>query len=90
MVTRGPGHDAGQFRAAVGAAAARVRIDTLLGDAAFDGENHHAHARDDLGIRSTVFPVYRRGGATDRSGASTAARWSAGSGRGRRARGARG
>ena len=64
VVSRGPGHDAGQFRPAVGAAAGRVRIDTLLGDAAFDGEGHHAHARDDLGIRSTVFPVYRRGGGT--------------------------
>lgn len=64
VVTRGPGHDAGQFREAVGVAAARGPIDTLLGDAAFDGENHHAHARDDLGIRSTVFPVYRRGGGS--------------------------
>lgn len=64
VATRGPGHDAGQFREAVGAAAARVRIDTLLGDAAFDGENLHAHARDGLGIRSTVFPVFRRGGGT--------------------------
>ena len=62
VATRGPGHDAAQFREAVGAAAARVRIDTLLGDAAFDGEPQHAHARDDLGIRSTVFPVFRRGG----------------------------
>ena len=64
VVTRGPGHDAGQFQAAVGAAAARVPLDTLLGDAAFDGENLHAHARDELGIRSTVFPVYRRGGGS--------------------------
>ena len=64
MVTRGPSHDAGPFREVVGAAAGRCRIDTLLGDAAFDGENHHAHARDELGIRSTVFPVYRRGGGT--------------------------
>jgi len=62
IVTRGPGHDAGQFRSAVGAAAGRVQIDTLLGDAAFDGEHHHAYARGDLGIRSSVFPVYRRGG----------------------------
>lgn len=62
VATRGPGHDAGQFREAVGAAAGRCPIDTLLGDAAFDGENLHAHARHDLGIRSTVFPVFRRGG----------------------------
>lgn len=61
VVTRGPGHDAGQFRPAVKAAAARCALDTVLGDAAFDGEPHHAYARDELGIRSTVFPVYRRG-----------------------------
>lgn len=64
VATRGPGHDAGQFRQAVGAAAARVRLDTVLGDAAFGGENLHARARDESGIRSTVFPVYRRGGGT--------------------------
>jgi hypothetical protein len=64
VATRGPGHDAGQFRAAVGAAAGRWPIDTLLGDRAFDGENLHAHARRDLGIRATVFPVFRRGGGT--------------------------
>jgi hypothetical protein len=62
VVGRGPGHDAGQFRPAVGAAAGRVPIDTPPGDAASDGESHHAHARDELGIRSTTFPVYRRGG----------------------------
>jgi len=28
----------------------------------------HAHARNDLGIRSTVFPVFRRGGGTGRVG----------------------
>jgi hypothetical protein len=64
VVTRGPGHDAGQFREVAGAAAARVRLDTLLGGAAFDGEHHHAHARGELGVRSTVFPVSRRGGGT--------------------------
>jgi hypothetical protein len=64
VAARGPGRDAGQFREAVGAAAGRRPIDTLLGDRAFDGEPLHAHARDDLGIRSTVFPVFRRGGGT--------------------------
>jgi hypothetical protein len=62
VVARGPGHDAGQFPAAVKAAQARCPIDTLLGDAAYDAEHLHAQARDDLGIRATVFPVYRRGG----------------------------
>jgi hypothetical protein len=61
VVTRGPSHDAGQFRPAVRAAVARCPIDTLLGDAAFDAEPYHAYARQRLGIRSTVFPVYRRG-----------------------------
>ena len=48
------------------AAAARCPIDTLLGDAAYDAEPHHAYAREDLGIRSTVIPVYRRGRAAGR------------------------
>lgn len=58
VVTRGPGHDADQFRQAVRAATTRVPLDTLLGDAAFDGENLHAHARDELGVRSTVFKIF--------------------------------
>jgi Transposase DDE domain len=62
VVSRGPGHDGGQFRPAVRAAVRRRRLDTLLGDAAYDAEHIHAYAREDLGIRSTVFPVYRRGG----------------------------
>jgi len=62
VVTRGPGHDAGQFRPAARAAHARCPLDTLPGDGAYDGEPHHAYARDRLGVRSTVFPVYRRGG----------------------------
>ena len=61
VVSRGPGHDAGQFKAAAKAAAGRGPIDTLLGDAAYDAEHLHAYAREDLKIRSTVFPVYRRG-----------------------------
>ena len=36
----------------------------MPGDAAFDGENLHAHARGELGIRATVFPAYRRGGGS--------------------------
>ena len=66
MPSRGPGHDAGQFREAVGAAAARVRIDTLPGDAAFDGEPQQAYTRGDFGIRSAAFPVFRRGGGDGR------------------------
>ena len=60
-MTRGPGHDAGQFKSAAKAAAGRCPLDTLLGDAAYDAEPYHAYARGELGIRSTVIPVYRRG-----------------------------
>ena len=67
VVTRGPGHDAGQFRASAKAAATRCPLDTLLGDAAYDAEPHHAYARGELGIRSTVIPVYRRGRADRRN-----------------------
>jgi hypothetical protein len=61
VVTRGPGHDAGQFAPAVKAATARSPIDTLLGDRGYDAEPSHAYAREGLGIRSTVIPAYRRG-----------------------------
>jgi hypothetical protein len=61
VVTRGPGHDAGPFPEATRSAQRRCPIDTLLGDAADAAEHWHAQAREGLTIRSTVFPVYRRG-----------------------------
>lgn len=33
----------------------------MLADAAFDTETHHAYARDELGIRSSVIPINPRG-----------------------------
>lgn len=33
----------------------------MLADAAFDSEAHHAFARDELGIRSSVIPINTRG-----------------------------
>jgi transposase len=42
-------------------AAKRARWDRLLADAAYDGEENHRLCREDLGIRSTVIPVNRRG-----------------------------
>lgn len=59
-VTRGPGPDSPQLRPALRAAAARCPLDTLLADAAYDAEHHHAYARDRLGVRSTVIPLCRR------------------------------
>lgn len=35
----------------------------MLAAAAFDGEAHHAYARDEVGIRSTVIPINPRGHA---------------------------
>ena len=38
-----------------------VEWDLVLADAAFDAEAHHAHARDESGIRSSVIPINPRG-----------------------------
>jgi transposase len=35
--------------------------DRVLADAAFDAEEHHRYAREELGVRSTVIPLNRRG-----------------------------
>jgi transposase len=37
-----------------------VRWDRVLADAAFDSEENHRLAREDLGVRSTVIPLNRR------------------------------
>jgi transposase len=36
--------------------------DRVLADAAFDVEEHHRYAREDLGARATVIPLNRRNG----------------------------
>ena len=41
-------------------AALAVTWDRVLADAAFDAEEHHRYAREDLGVRSTVIPLNRR------------------------------
>jgi transposase len=38
-----------------------VAYDRVLADAAFDSEGSHRYCRDELGIRSTVIPLNRRG-----------------------------
>jgi Transposase DDE domain len=58
--TTGPSNDSPQFRPVLGQAALAVRWDRVLADAAFDSEAHHAHARDELGIRSSVIPTNPR------------------------------
>jgi hypothetical protein len=60
-VTRGPSQDAPHLEPVVGDAVGRCRIDTLLADAAYDSEGNHAHARQRLGVRSTVIALNWRG-----------------------------
>lgn len=59
-VTAGPSNDSPQFRPAMAQAALVVTWDRVLADAAFDAEDHHRYAREDLGVRATVIPINRR------------------------------
>lgn len=59
-VTTGPSNDSPQFRPVMAQASLAVRWDRALADAAFDSEAHHAYARDELGIRSSVIPINPR------------------------------
>jgi hypothetical protein len=60
-VATGPSNDSPQFRPVLTMASLAVGWDRVLADAAFDSEAHHAYARGDLGIRSSVIPVNTRG-----------------------------
>jgi len=60
-VSTGPGNDAPEFAPAMKKAALFVPWDRVLGDAAFDSEANHRLCREELGIRSTVIPINRRG-----------------------------
>jgi DDE family transposase len=59
--TTGPSNDSPQFRPVMAQAALVLDWDRVLADAAFDAEEHHRYAREDLGVRSTVIPINRRG-----------------------------
>jgi transposase len=59
-VSLGPANDSPQFRPAVAQASLGVNWDRVLADAAFDCEENHRLAREDLGVRSTVIPLNRR------------------------------
>lgn len=60
-VTTGPSNDSPQFRPVMAQASLAVGWDRVLADAAFDAEDHHRYAREDLGVRATVIPLNRRG-----------------------------
>ena len=60
-VTTGPSNDSPQFRPVMAQASLAIDWDRALADAAFDAEEHHRYAREDLGVRSTVIPINPRG-----------------------------
>jgi hypothetical protein len=60
-VTTGPTNDSSQFAPVLLLASLLIVWDRVLADAAFDAENHHRFAREDLGIRSSVIPINSRG-----------------------------
>lgn len=57
---RGPGSDHKYFIPLLKKAAQRVRIRRLLGDAGFDSEAHHHHAREQHGIVALIPPTIGR------------------------------
>jgi transposase len=60
-VSLGPSNDSPQFRPAMRQASLAVTWDRVLADAAFDSEENHRLCREELGVRSTVIPINRRG-----------------------------
>jgi hypothetical protein len=60
-VSLGPANDAPQFRPVMAQASLAVGYDRVLADAAFDSEGSHRYCREELGVRSTVIPLNRRG-----------------------------
>lgn len=60
-VVTGPSNDSPQFPRVMAQASLVVTWDRVLADAAFDSEEHHRYAREDLGVRSTVIPLNPRG-----------------------------
>jgi transposase len=60
-VSAGPSNDSPQLRPVMAQASLVVTWDRMLADAAFDSEEHHRYAREDLGVRATVIPLNRRG-----------------------------
>lgn len=60
-VAPGPSNDSPQLTPVMAQASLAVTWDRVLADAAFDSEEHHRYLREDLGVRSTVIPLNRRG-----------------------------
>ena len=60
-VTTGPTNDSPEFTPVLLLASLLILWDRVLADAAFDSENHHRFAREELDIRSSVIPINPRG-----------------------------
>jgi hypothetical protein len=60
-VTTGPSNDSPQLTPVMAQASLVVPWDRVLADAAFDSEENHRYCREDLGVRSAVIPINRRG-----------------------------
>lgn len=57
---RGPMPDSKHFQAALRRATTQVRIDTLVADAAYDGERSHEYARDKHHMKTVIPPTRSR------------------------------
>src|SRR5215210_1948744 len=62
LVNDGPSQDAPLLAPVLRGACKRVGIDSLLADGGYDAEHNHVYAREQLGIRSTVIKLNKRGG----------------------------
>jgi hypothetical protein len=62
LVSDGPTQDAPWLAPVLRGACRRLNIDRLLADAGYDAESNPVYARTQLGIRSTVICLNRRGG----------------------------
>jgi len=58
----GPAQDSPDFAPALRQARRLLRLDTVLADAAYDAEHHHALCHEALGVRAVVIPLNPRGG----------------------------
>src|SRR5436190_10293755 len=62
LLSDGPSQDAPMLAPVLRGACRRLGIDRLLADGGYDSESNHTYAREQLGIRSTVIKLNKRGG----------------------------
>lgn len=59
-ITQGPSADFGDFKPVLSEVPKSIEIDRVLADAGYDSEKNHVFAREDLKIRSTIIPAFKR------------------------------